>query len=105
MPGGQPSTMQPIAGPWLSPQVVTRNMWPNVLCDMGAASILARGTHSPGRRTGATQAPAALSGSASGLPPSPAAGLEQEPRPPLGFVDPHLQQAGGCHVAMLVTQI
>ena len=28
--GGQPSTTQPIAGPWLSPQVVTRNRWPNV---------------------------------------------------------------------------
>jgi hypothetical protein len=25
MPGGQPSTTQPIAGPWLSPKVVTRN--------------------------------------------------------------------------------
>ena len=36
MPGGQPSMTQPIAGPWLSPQVVTRNRWPNVLCDMGA---------------------------------------------------------------------
>src|SRR5262245_14788267 len=35
MPGGQPSTTQPIAGPWLSPQVVTRNKWPNVLWDMG----------------------------------------------------------------------
>ncbi len=34
MPGGQPSTTQPNAGPWLSPQVVTRNRWPNVLCDM-----------------------------------------------------------------------
>src|SRR5690606_26554741 len=34
MPGGQPSTTQPSAGPWLSPQVVTRNRWPNVLCDI-----------------------------------------------------------------------
>src|SRR6478735_5570419 len=34
--GGQPSTTQPIAGPWLSPHVVTRNNWPNVLCDMPA---------------------------------------------------------------------
>ena len=33
-PGGQPSTTQPSAGPWLSPQVVTRNRWPKVLCDM-----------------------------------------------------------------------
>src|SRR6185312_7480671 len=42
MPGGQPSTTQPSAGPWLSPQVVTRNRWPNVLCDMAglvAASL------------------------------------------------------------------
>jgi hypothetical protein len=34
MRGGQPSTTQPIAGPWLSPKVVTRNKWPNVLKDM-----------------------------------------------------------------------
>ena len=37
-PGGQPSTTQPIAGPWLSPQVVTRNRWPKVLCDMEVES-------------------------------------------------------------------
>ena len=37
MPGGQPSTTQPSAGPWLSPQVVTRKRWPNVLCDMSDA--------------------------------------------------------------------
>src|SRR5690348_9110006 len=36
MRGGQPSTTQPIAGPWLSPQVVTRNNWPKLLCDMPA---------------------------------------------------------------------
>src|SRR6201989_1174630 len=34
--GGQPSTTQPIAAPWLSPQVVTRNNWPKLLCDMRA---------------------------------------------------------------------
>src|SRR5260370_42510304 len=34
MPGGQPSTTQPSATPWLSPKVVTRKRWPNVLCDM-----------------------------------------------------------------------
>src|SRR5262249_20005589 len=34
MPGGQPSTTQPIAGPWLSPQLVMRKIWPNVLNDM-----------------------------------------------------------------------
>src|SRR5579862_8709721 len=41
--GGQPSTTQPIAGPWLSPKVVTRNKCPNVLNDM--ANDLARGCH------------------------------------------------------------
>ncbi len=34
MPGGQPSITQPMAGPWLSPQVVTLNRWPNVLWDI-----------------------------------------------------------------------
>jgi hypothetical protein len=34
--GGQPSTTQPIAGPWLSPKVVTRKRWPKLLKDMGA---------------------------------------------------------------------
>src|SRR3984957_13250572 len=29
-PGGQPSTMQPRAGPWLSPKLVTVNTRPNV---------------------------------------------------------------------------
>ena len=33
--GGQPSTTQPSAGPWLSPKVVTRKRWPKVLWDMG----------------------------------------------------------------------
>src|ERR1700681_3335913 len=37
IPGGQPSTTQPIAGPCLSPQVVMRNRWPKLLCDMGAS--------------------------------------------------------------------
>src|SRR5262245_45145361 len=49
MPGGQPSTTQPIAGPWLSPQVVTRNRWPKVLWDMDLRADLALvpvpGTH------------------------------------------------------------
>ena len=31
MRGGQPSMTQPIAGPWLSPKVVTRKECPNVL--------------------------------------------------------------------------
>src|SRR5882724_9052716 len=35
MPAGQPSTTQPMAGPWLSPKVVTRKRWPKVLNDMG----------------------------------------------------------------------
>ncbi len=37
--GGQPSTTQPIAGPWLSPKVVTRNNWPKVLKDIANQSI------------------------------------------------------------------
>ncbi|GAA0014460.1 hypothetical protein BRDID11004_58890 [Bradyrhizobium diazoefficiens] len=41
--GGQPSTTQPIATPWLSPKVVTRNMWPKVLKDIGARSVPACG--------------------------------------------------------------
>ena len=37
--GGQPSTTQPIAIPWLSPKVVTRNMWPKVLKDIFGLGI------------------------------------------------------------------
>src|SRR5580693_6165282 len=33
-PGGQPSTMHPSAGPWLSPKVVTQKSLPMVLPDM-----------------------------------------------------------------------
>jgi hypothetical protein len=33
MPGGQPSTTHPIAGPWLSPKEVTQNNFPSVLPD------------------------------------------------------------------------
>ena len=36
-PGGQPSTTQPIAGPWLSPKVVTQKSVPSVLPDIRAA--------------------------------------------------------------------
>src|SRR5665647_1903490 len=34
MRGGQPSTTQPIAAPWLSPKLVNRNKWPKVLNDI-----------------------------------------------------------------------
>ena len=34
-PGGQPSTVAPNAGPWLSPHVVNRNRCPKLLIDMG----------------------------------------------------------------------
>jgi hypothetical protein len=34
MPGGQPSTTQPMAGPWDSPKLVTQNSLPRVLPDM-----------------------------------------------------------------------
>src|SRR6185312_8993863 len=43
-PGGQPSITQPMAGPWLSPQVVTRNRWPKLLCDMAAPGPLRPGS-------------------------------------------------------------
>src|SRR5688500_8451400 len=33
-PGGQPSTTAPIAGPWLSPKVVTQNERPIVFPDI-----------------------------------------------------------------------
>ena len=33
-PGGQPSTIAPIAGPWLSPKVVTQKDRPIVLPDI-----------------------------------------------------------------------
>ena len=33
--GGQPSTVAPKAGPWLSPQVVTRKRWPKLFMDIG----------------------------------------------------------------------
>jgi len=38
-PGGQPSTMQPIAGPWDSPKEVTVKSVPRVLPDMGLAGV------------------------------------------------------------------
>jgi hypothetical protein len=37
MPGGQPSTTQPIAGPCDSPKDVTQNSVPSVLPDMSVA--------------------------------------------------------------------
>src|ERR1700693_1427978 len=40
MRGGQPSTTQPIAGPWLSPKVVTRKRCPKVLNDMDWRPVL-----------------------------------------------------------------
>src|SRR3954468_17679618 len=40
-PGGQPSTTQPIAGPWLSPKFATRKRWPKVLTDI-ARSVCGR---------------------------------------------------------------
>ena len=59
--GGQPSTTQPIAIPWLSPKVVTRNMWPKVLKDMvclenrritPCGNARARGGQTLGRHSG-----------------------------------------------------
>src|ERR1035437_255864 len=39
MRGGQPSTTQPIAAPWLSPKLVNRNIWPNVLKDIKSSAF------------------------------------------------------------------
>src|SRR5580658_269936 len=60
-PGGQPSTMQPMAGPWLSPKVVTVNSLPMVLPDIAVPSgarapigvqLLARQEEHPAAATG-----------------------------------------------------
>src|SRR5487761_2249625 len=56
MRGGQPSTTQPIAAPWLSPKLVNRNIWPKVLNDIGF--LLARCWYSgPSRRSNQPSAP------------------------------------------------
>ena len=47
MPGGQPSTMQPIAIPWLSPNEVTVKSFPMVFPDMAAILQLARRAPTP----------------------------------------------------------
>src|SRR5574341_1766500 len=39
IPGGQPSTTQPIAGPWLSPKEVTVKILPNVLPAMAMRCV------------------------------------------------------------------
>src|SRR5258708_33617195 len=41
MRGGVPSTTQPIAGPWLSPQLVNRKSVPKLLPAMPASALLA----------------------------------------------------------------
>ena len=38
-PGGQPSTTQPSAFPWLSPNEVRQNIFPNVLPDIIRAVV------------------------------------------------------------------
>src|SRR4249920_228086 len=55
MRGGQPSTTQPIATPWLSPKVVTRNRWPKVLWDMPCRNARAHGGQTSGRHFGAPE--------------------------------------------------
>src|SRR5215468_895673 len=39
MRGGTPSTTQPMAGPWLSPQVVKRKRWPKLLKDISGLRV------------------------------------------------------------------
>src|SRR4051812_9771578 len=43
IPGGQPSTTQPIAGPWDSPKFVTRKSVPRVLPDIRLVRLLRGG--------------------------------------------------------------
>src|SRR5215471_4436030 len=47
--GGTPSTTTPIAGPWLSPQVVKRNSVPNELPAMSRGPRHSRASGIPGR--------------------------------------------------------
>src|SRR5262249_37125636 len=57
--GGQPSTTHPIAAPWLSPKVVTRNRWPKVLWDIGfrlPGGLVARAGGGVNQRDGIAQA-------------------------------------------------
>jgi len=42
MPGGQPSTTQPIAGPWLSPKEVTQKSFPKVFPDIAQLPFVRR---------------------------------------------------------------
>ena len=80
MPGGQPSTTQPIAGPWLSPQVVMRNRWPKLLCDMQFFSAPVPTLSLP-----AGTLPLPLKGGRSARPSAPGGGqaLETTPSPTL----------------------
>src|SRR4029453_14187355 len=57
MRGGTPSTTQPMAGPWLSPQVVKRKRWPKLLKDISGLRIDPLPEFGrPGRRFGAQHA-------------------------------------------------
>src|SRR3990167_7522962 len=51
-PGGQPSTMQPSARPWLSPKVVTVKSLPNELPDIGFLLDRSAGYGYQKRKTG-----------------------------------------------------
>src|SRR5262245_66411079 len=59
MRAGQPSTTQPIAGPWLSPKVVTLKRWPKVLNDIEFRSTPCR---SPRGCRGQIPAPKSVNG-------------------------------------------
>src|SRR5262245_9320363 len=59
MRGGQPSTTQPIAGPWLSPKIVTLKRWPKVLNDIEFRSTPCR---SPRGWRGQIPAPKSVNG-------------------------------------------
>src|SRR5512139_1878565 len=67
IPGGQPSTTQPMAGPCDSPKTVTQNSLPSVLPDMGISREMVRGS-APKSSTGAASHPGAAARRACPLP-------------------------------------
>src|SRR5579863_878055 len=94
-PGGQPSTMHPSAGPWLSPKVVTVKSLPILLPDMVLPSVrrelFAREEEHP--------SPAALE-----LKPQEGQAREGAPQRALGVAHFHHQQSPGAQVPCRLAQ-
>src|SRR5262249_35073537 len=79
MRAGQPSTTQPIAGPWLSPKVVTLKRWPKVLNDIEFRSTPCR---SPRGCRGQIPAPKSVNGARAAFDEDARSG-SRVPREPL----------------------